>query len=75
MWEYNIASNTWIHWNGKLNQIGVVGYYEERGVPSPLNRPGSRWGHAMWASIDEKESTLWLFGGWAMGVTQLRGIQ
>lgn len=57
-----------------MNQIGVVGYYDEKGDPSPLNKPGSRWGHAMWASTDANEGVIWVFGGYAMGVTPQMGI-
>ena len=59
LWKYNILSNewTWISGDNIPNQMGVYG---TRGVPSPSNKPGSRWCYTSW-----KDSTgnLWLFGG------------
>jgi N-acetylneuraminic acid mutarotase len=60
MWRYNPATNqwTWLHGTGLPNQSSVHGV---KGIPSPLNHPGSRsYGAATWV---DNSGNFWMFGG------------
>jgi hypothetical protein len=63
LWEYNIASNTWIFHAGGGDEPGVYG---TQGLASASNLPGGRWGAS--AKLDAS-GNLWLFGGFGCDST------
>ena len=65
LWKYSFTLNQWM-WvkgpGGVLNQNPVYGI---KGIPSPLNTPGSRiWTAATWT---DNQNNLWLCGGYNNG--------
>jgi len=60
LWRYRVNDSTWT-WISGSNTINQRASYGEKGVPSPSNVPGARYGAAGWFDNDRQE--LWLFGG------------
>ncbi|MCX6185439.1 MAG: beta-propeller fold lactonase family protein, partial [Bacteroidetes bacterium] len=63
LWKYNPNSNEWT-WMGGDNSASNTGSYGSRGVPSPTNKPGSRFTSVSWT---DTIGNLWLFGGYGFG--------
>ncbi|MFX1274266.1 MAG: Kelch repeat-containing protein [Promethearchaeota archaeon] len=57
LWKFDGVTWTWMSGNKTTNINGVYG---TKGVPSPLNYPGSREGAVSWT---DSSNNLWLFGG------------
>ncbi len=59
LWKYNPSTKewTWIAGSSRVNQNGVYG---TRGVASPNNIPGGRYGSAGWV---DTSGNIWIFGG------------
>lgn len=63
LWKYDITSNEWT-WVSGDNVFDLAGVYGSTGIPSPANKPGSRYASTGWADNNGK---LWLFGGIGLG--------
>jgi len=63
LWEYNIATNTWLQHAGGGNQPGVYG---TQGTPSASNLPGGRWGAS---ARRDTSGNVWVFGGFGCDST------
>lgn len=59
LWKYFPATNQWA-WVSGDSTIEMSGIYGTKGVPSPLNKPGSRSSSVGWT---DATGNLWLFGG------------
>ena len=59
-------------WRGGSSASGQPGSFGERGVASPSNFPGARYGAAAWTDPTGK---LWLFGGDASALSAFTGLQ
>jgi hypothetical protein len=59
LWKYNISTNQWTWVSGSNSGI-VTPVYGTKGVPSPSNQPGGRYGSAAWV---DTSGNFWLFGG------------
>jgi hypothetical protein len=57
LWIYDGRNWTWMSGSSSVNQYGSYG---EKGVPSPSNVPGGRFGGISWRDND---GNLWMFGG------------
>jgi len=62
LWKYTLSTNewTWIAGDSLVYQSGIYGTL---GVPSSLNKPGSRAGAASWT---DAAGNLWMFGGYGV---------
>ena len=60
LWKFNPATNkwTWVKGDNKVDQLGIYG---ARGIPSGLNKSGSRTSCVSWT---DGSGDLWLFGGY-----------
>lgn len=71
LWKYDPATNewTWMGGSDQAAQPGIAGafqgagVYGTKGVASPQNLPGARWGAMAWA---DRDGNLWLFGGYGI---------
>lgn len=59
LWTYDISTGLWTLMNGD-SLYRQPGRYGSRGIPSPANRPMSRYNATSWT---DKQGNLWLFGG------------
>ncbi|MBW8049649.1 MAG: hypothetical protein FVQ77_04790 [Cytophagales bacterium] len=59
---------TWMHGDSTLNQAGVYG---TKGVSSPSNKPGARYGPSAWT---DPSGNFWLFGGVINGPDPLNDL-
>jgi hypothetical protein len=57
LWIYDGGNWTWMSGNSSLNQLGSYGI---KGVGSPSNVPGARYGSVEWR---DKDGNLWIIGG------------
>ena len=66
LWKYDPTTNMWTWMHGSGVDVDGIGHstrpvYGTKGIPAPLNTPGSRaWGIMTWV---DKNGDLWLFGG------------
>ncbi|MEJ7913427.1 MAG: kelch repeat-containing protein, partial [Chitinophagaceae bacterium] len=59
LWKYNPVTDEWTWMNGDktTNMVGISGI---KGFAAASNKPGSRYGGAVWKDLQGK---LWMFGG------------
>ena len=62
LWQFNPATNQW-RWVKGDTAIVPPPVYGTQGVPSPLNKPGSR---NLATSFTDNTGTLWMFGGFGV---------
>jgi len=58
LWKYDIATNEWTWMKGDTIFSNPV--FGTKGIPDPVNSPGSRAAHAKWTS---NNGNFWLHGG------------
>ena len=61
LWMYNISNAQWT-WLSGSNTVEITGVYGSKGIPSPNNYPGSRYGHSM--VFDPSVNRIYVFGGY-----------
>jgi hypothetical protein len=59
LWKYNIQRNQWT-WMSGSDVVNEKAWYAGKGVPSVINKPGSRYATANWS---DQSGNLWLMGG------------
>jgi N-acetylneuraminic acid mutarotase len=59
LWKYDPSTNLWT-WVSGDNIISQVSVFGTKGVPSPTNKPGARYGAVSWT---DAAGNLWLMGG------------
>ncbi|WP_317897986.1 kelch repeat-containing protein [Aurantibacillus circumpalustris] len=62
LWKYTLSTNQWT-WIGGDSIVFQDGVYGTMGVPSSINKPGSRSGAVTWTDLS---GNLWMFGGYAV---------
>ncbi|MDI1354724.1 MAG: kelch repeat-containing protein [bacterium] len=69
LWKYNLSTNEWT-WVKGDNIIAQIGVYGSMGVPSLLNKPGSRTSAVSWK---DASGNLWMYGGYGYDATVTMG--
>ncbi|MEO8770610.1 MAG: kelch repeat-containing protein [Ferruginibacter sp.] len=59
LWKYDVVANEWTWVNGD-NTTNIRGIYGNKGIASPINKPGARNNPVCWA---DNAGNLWMFGG------------
>lgn len=65
LWKFTVSSNSWSFIKGSPF-IDAPVVYGDKGVSTPSNTPGSRFGSASWT---DASGNLWLFGGQYVNTT------
>ena len=66
LWKYDPSTNEWTWMNGD-NVINQPGFYGEKGVASPSNKPGARYVSCSWKDAYDE---IWMFGGYGYDASQ-----
>lgn len=62
LWKYNPATNEWT-WMKGMNVTAQNGIYGTKGISSPANAPGGRYGAGVWS---DASGNFWMFGGYGL---------
>ncbi|WP_324083638.1 hypothetical protein [Geomonas sp.] len=63
LWKFDGTKWTWVSGDSSPDQLGIYG---QRGVASPVNKPGGRLFAVSWVDAG---GNLWLFSGWGLATT------